>query len=526
MARKHIWQFLLTDEGLPVSDADIYITAAGVPAVVAATGVTVFASEVGVTGVNTQPQTNTSSKGYFEFWADTTVDGGYSAADKFRISWSKAGVTSGYIDYVEFFSDTNTTAGVSQSAVAYRSNYGLLVDSALDRVYLVSENLAATWTDHVDSQWDDPTPMHGLAVVNDADTNADKNKTVSNLLAKSWTDHNGLDYSETPHGLAPATDGGVQNDLIKNKLISDDQAFQWSSAAPAYAAVDETDTNATKDKVVSNLLAKGWEDHKSSVYSANPHGFLPVDDISSNADVNKVVSNVLAKSWTDGVATVATIASDVTDLQNKEPIQVITYTSGLAQTWTRPVGLKSMELWLVAGGGGGKYGSDRDGGGGGGGIYAFLTAANLTGAGIGTGNDLTINVGTGGTGGTVGVPAGTSGGDTSIFDPVNNLVLTAAGGAAGGSTGDGGTYSTTVAGGVGSTVMLGFKGGDGAFADSGNGFGGAGAGPFGGASVVANKTTGTNQTGNLYGGGGSGSWSSGKDGGDGAAGVLVIKEYY
>jgi len=46
--------------------------------------------------------------------------------------------------------------------------------------------------------------------------------------------------------------------------------------------VDETDTNATKDKHVSNLLAKDWEDHKDS---HNPPGVAAANGVASAVSV-------------------------------------------------------------------------------------------------------------------------------------------------------------------------------------------------------------------------------------------------
>lgn len=46
--------------------------------------------------------------------------------------------------------------------------------------------------------------------------------------------------------------------------------------------VDETDTNTTKDKHVSNLLAKDWEDHKDS---HNPPGAAVANGVASAVSI-------------------------------------------------------------------------------------------------------------------------------------------------------------------------------------------------------------------------------------------------
>jgi len=64
--------------------------------------------------------------------------------------------------------------------------------------------------------------------------------------------------------------------------------------------VDETSIDTTKNKVVSNSLAKGWEDHKNSVVgSSTPHNIDQVDEDDTDATKNKLVSNALAKGWED-----------------------------------------------------------------------------------------------------------------------------------------------------------------------------------------------------------------------------------
>jgi len=67
--------------------------------------------------------------------------------------------------------------------------------------------------------------------------------------------------------------------------------------------VDETDTDTTKNKVVSNSLAKGWEDHKNTT-SGNPHGvdFIELDDTPSEY-TGRGGEIILVKSTEDGLDT-------------------------------------------------------------------------------------------------------------------------------------------------------------------------------------------------------------------------------
>lgn len=71
--------------------------------------------------------------------------------------------------------------------------------------------------------------------------------------------------------------------------------------------VDISSTDTVKDKHISNILAKGWEDHKNS--TGNPHNTqhnqllnIPqVDETSTDTIKDKHVSNALAKLWTDHI---------------------------------------------------------------------------------------------------------------------------------------------------------------------------------------------------------------------------------
>jgi len=137
MARVHVWQFLLTDVGTPIADANIYIYQAGT--LIAAN---VYLAETGgstVTSVEGGVNVTTDSNGKFEFWiGDAWETGGYSPNQKFKIAWYKIGIADGEIDYVNIF------------------------------------------------------PGH--REVDTTSTNTDKNKLVSNNLAKGWEDNKGLSF--------------------------------------------------------------------------------------------------------------------------------------------------------------------------------------------------------------------------------------------------------------------------------------------------------------------------------------------
>ncbi len=231
MARKHYWQFLVTDEGNPIENANISILIAGTE-----DPVWVFTDEVGVAGSSTAPQVVTSRKGYFEFWiADENETNGYPLSTKFKIKWSAAGVSEGYIDYIDVFSisiepvdetDTNT-----------------LKNKAL------SNNLAYLWESHRNSSLP-ITTVHGIDIINETDTSSSRNKVLSNYQGYIWDYH------------AKKLWDGSNSTITHPNQLEDVHGIEQ---------VDATITGTEKNKLISNTLAKGWEDHKNNITGSSDH---------------------------------------------------------------------------------------------------------------------------------------------------------------------------------------------------------------------------------------------------------------
>lgn len=221
MARKHYWQFLVTDEGNPIENASITIYEAG-----SENPVWVYTDEIGGTGTASAPQVTTSKKGFFEFWVATNDEAnGYPITTKFKIAWSAPGVSGGYIDYVDVFS----------TAVAPV----LIGDSNPDLNKAVSNALATGWELH--KNWTiaiDGHGVHGLYGVDVGDTDPVLSKLVSNFYAKRWTDHESTDYTgatdifappTNPHGIEQGDATFVSTDTTVNKLVADSWTKNWES---------------------------------------------------------------------------------------------------------------------------------------------------------------------------------------------------------------------------------------------------------------------------------------------------------
>lgn len=117
----------------------------------------------------------------------------------------------------------------------------------------------------------------------------------------------------------------ADTDATLNKLVSNLLAKRWedhrndvSHLVHGIGEVDVTDTDTTKDRLVSNSLAKGWEDHKDDE-SYYLHGIEAVDPYDTDTTDNKLVSNLLMNT----LLTLATSA-----------VSGATTTNATINTWT------------------------------------------------------------------------------------------------------------------------------------------------------------------------------------------------
>lgn len=188
-----------------------------------------------------------------------------------------------------------------------------------------------------------------------------------------------------------------------------------------------------------------------------------------------------------------------------------------SSTWTKPDNLKYVDVEVVGGGGGGRGsqsgGRVANGGGGGGYAKARIMEDNLS-------STESVTVGAGGSGGSAGNNAGSAGGTSSF----GSLVVATGGGA----TTDDRTGGDAGVGTTGDFLLSGGKGG--------HYFNGSADAGGGGASFYAQEQRSGRQGGNSVagidgfapGGGGNGGWGNvtSASGGDGADGIVIIKEYF
>lgn len=245
-----------------------------------------------------------------------------------------------------------------------------------------------------------------------------------------------------------------------------------------------------------------------------------------SGDELKIKYTVPCVGWTSGV----NLGSSV---RNAPTVQRLT--SGTAQTYTLPAGVKYLLVKMIGGGGGGGGSGTTNGTAAGDGVDTTFGTSLLTAKG-GSKGARDSNGGAGGVAGTVAAPAST------IF----NIV-----GGRGGGTGDQATSPVTgIGGGMGGGGFFGGNGGGGTTGGGGSGVGtdaatnsGGGGGGAAGARIT-NVTGGSGGGSGNYvqalienpaptytytvGGGGVGqlAGTSGNAGGAGGSGVIVVEEYY
>ena len=165
MARIHYWQYIVDDQGRPLQDVNIRLYLSDNPTQEA----DIFTHQaLGAPTTSSIADVQTDGNGFFEFWIGDEFEniGGYVSTQKFKLTWSRAGIQVGSISNIDVFPP----------------------------VFKVDE------TDNLSS------------------TVADKNKTVSNELAYKWDTHVDAVYTATPHNFQ-AVDT-TKADTTNNKLVS------------------------------------------------------------------------------------------------------------------------------------------------------------------------------------------------------------------------------------------------------------------------------------------------------------------
>jgi len=205
MARIKYWSFVLDEEGRPIENASIkfYLTNTVVPADI------FLHPTAGTTTTTTATAITTNSDGYFELFIgdEWESNGGYSAEQKFKLVWSKAGIATSTINDIDVFPaifQVNETDSTSLEKDVKNK--------------LISNALAFKWTEHVEAGYG--TEPHGIQAVNENDINTDYNKLVSNSM---------MNYMFSVLATAGTISIGATGAVVRNFNIT-----SWTSSAGEY----------------------------------------------------------------------------------------------------------------------------------------------------------------------------------------------------------------------------------------------------------------------------------------------------
>ena len=214
MARVHYWQYIVDEEGRPLEGVNVRFYLNDNPTQQA----DIFTHPtLGASTYTSSADIKTDGNGFFEFWIGDEFEtlAGYSAVQKFRLTWERAGILIGQINNIDIFPP----------------------------LFQVDE------TDGTSS------------------TKNEKNKTVSNYLAYTWDNHVNSTYSSTvpPHDILPVDN--TSNDVTINKLVSNSLTNYILSAIASAGTLSIESTAA----VERNFQVTSWSTSGSNYYANISH---------------------------------------------------------------------------------------------------------------------------------------------------------------------------------------------------------------------------------------------------------------
>jgi len=168
MARIHYWQYIVDDQGRPLQDVNIRMYLSNSPTQEA----DIFTHQaLGAPTTTSVADIQTDGNGFFEFWIGDEFEniGGYVSTQKFKLTWSRAGIQIGAISNIDIFPPVfkvDETDNVSSTVT--------------EKNKTISNELAYKWDTHVDSNID--SEPHSFQAVDILKSDAIPNKLVSNYL--------------------------------------------------------------------------------------------------------------------------------------------------------------------------------------------------------------------------------------------------------------------------------------------------------------------------------------------------------
>lgn len=215
-----------------------------------------------------------------------------------------------HVDTVDGSNPHNVFASNLKSDRTGVANGGIAIVNAIND-YALNSSLLWSKVDKTGSSLSDITfRTHGLLDISsnlvDVSSNSSTvDKHISNLLAKGWEDHR-LNV-DNPHGVTAVQIGGdsivneinssstsnliIGDRIAKNQIkLSELETYSHSELTDILTA-DDTGSDTTKNRHVSDSQAKNWTDHMNTT-TGNPHNVQSDEVPFANGTTSLVATNV------------------------------------------------------------------------------------------------------------------------------------------------------------------------------------------------------------------------------------------
>jgi len=311
-------------------------------------------------------------------------------------------------------------------------------------------------------------------------------------------------------------DGSIVTSMISNNSVSPVKVGPNIAVLTQGQAFTGQQTILNSNAIFNVELVVTSETGNSVIgLNANADSSAGISHVRDGNGVSIVGSDGITLAPIDSSALLIKGIPASTGIGGLKSVQV--FTSG--GTWTKPAGINKIYAYGVGGGGGGAAdlgATTSNPGAGGGGAYcaSFINVVSVS--------SIPVTIGSGGSGGASAGQNGTDGGDT-----VFGTYFSAGGGSGGSTSGTGGAGGTATSGDVNINGQRGATGGS-VFGVPGTiwgmGMGGDSVMGFGGKSRVRGPV---GENGRGFGGGGGAPFdpNTGRAGGSGTGGIIVVMEF-
>ena len=164
MSKLHFWQYIVDDTGVPLENVNVRIYLSDDPNTLA----NIFTHQTtGSSTTTLEALSTTDGDGFFECWFGDYLEGsgGYSADQRFKITWERAGLDDGYIDGIDIFPNFYEVDELDSVSVTKNK--------------LISNQMAYEWETHKNAS---ALSVHGMEAVVVSGSDTTYNKLVSNSL--------------------------------------------------------------------------------------------------------------------------------------------------------------------------------------------------------------------------------------------------------------------------------------------------------------------------------------------------------